>query len=115
MKEFDWIKQLISTEESMEESGVIELQASLDEPTLLESESLSFLHKLKDIFVDVSTVYNKIRTASVGGVKIYGIAKTQADFMVFRNGYKLFFTLKKPGIIGIKVHYQGKDILSPQN
>lgn len=115
MEEFDWIKDLISAEQKMEESGMIDLQSQVDEEKILAAETISLLHKLKDLFIDYTTVYNKLRAASVGGVKIYGISKTVADFMVFRNGYKLFFSQKKPGVIAIKVHYNGTDILSTQN
>jgi len=34
--------------------------------------------------------------------------------MLFRNGYKLFFSMKRAGNISIKIHYHGTDILTPQ-
>lgn len=44
---------------------------------------------------------------SVGNIKIYGIANTRADFMLFRNGLKLIFSLQKAGTISVKMNYGG--------
>lgn len=112
MKELDWIKELVEAEQRMEESGIIDVSPTFDQESSLEAESILFLNRLKDLFIDHTAIYNKMRGASVGGVKIYGISKTQADFMLFRNGFKLFFSLKRPGIISAKIHYHGADILS---
>jgi hypothetical protein len=114
MKETEWIKELIDTEQKMEESGIIDVAPAFDSDKNLEFESISILNKLKDLMIDSSTVYNKMRGSATGGIKIYGISKTKADFMVFRNGYKLFFALKRTGMISIKTHYHGNDLLSPQ-
>ncbi len=111
----DWIKELIEAEQKMEESGIVDVAPTFDHQRNLESESITLLNRLKDIFIDHSAIYNKMRGASVGGVKIYGISKTQADFMLFRNGFKLFFSMKRPGVIASQVHYYGTDVLSPQN
>jgi hypothetical protein len=114
MKENEWIKDLIESEHKMEESGIIDVAPSFDLEKSLEFESVTLLNKLKDLFIDSTAIYNKMRGAALGGIKIYGISKTKADFMVFRNGYKLFFSLKKSGTIAIKTHYHGNDLLAPQ-
>ncbi len=114
MQETEWIKSLIESEQKMEESGIVDMSPDFDIEKNLEYETISLLNKLKDLLIDSTTVYNKLRGAVTGGIKIYGISKTKADFMVFRNGYKLFFALKKPGIISIKTHYHGNDLLSQQ-
>lgn len=114
MKELEWIKELVETEQKMEESGIIDVSPTFDQDKNLEGESILFLNRLKDLFIDHTAVYNKMRGATVGGVKIYGISKTKADFMLFRNGFKLFFSLRRPGIIAAKIHYHGSDILTSQ-
>jgi hypothetical protein len=114
MKELEWIKELVETEQKMEESGIIDVSPTFDQDKNLEAESILFLNRLKDLFIDHTAIYNKMRGASIGGVKIYGISKTKADFMLFRNGFKLFFSLRRPGIIAAKIHYHGADILTAQ-
>jgi hypothetical protein len=110
----EWIKDLIEAEQKMEESGIIDISPAFDHEKTLDGESILFMNKLKDLFIDHTAIYNKMRGASVGGVKIYGISKTRADFMLFRNGYKLFFSLKRPGVISAKMHHNGSDILTSQ-
>lgn len=112
--EMNWIKELVEAELKMEESGIIDVSPTIDQDKLLDAESILFMNKLKDLFIDHTAVYNKMRGASVGGVKIYGISKTRADFMLFRNGYKLFFSLKRPGIIAARMQHNGTEILSSQ-
>ena len=111
----DWIKELIEAEQKMEESGIVDYAPSFDAEKTLEGESILLLHKLKDLLIDSTAIYNKMRGASVGGIKIYGISRTKADFMLFRNGYKLFFTMKRPGFIAVKTQHHGNDILSQQH
>jgi hypothetical protein len=112
--ELEWIKDLIEAEQKMEESGIIDMSPTFDHEKTLDGESILFMNRLKDLFIDHTAIYNKMRGASVGGVKIYGISKTKADFMLFRNGYKLFFSLKRAGIIAAKIHHNGTDILTAQ-
>jgi hypothetical protein len=71
------------------------------------SESIAFLNELKNVFVDAASSFNQLKGSSVGRIKIYGISNTHADFMLFRNGFKLIFSLKEPGVIGIRFHYVG--------
>lgn len=112
--EMEWIKELVEAEQKMEESGIIDVTSTFDQNQNLEGESILFLNRLKDLFIDHTAIYNKMRGANVGGVKIYGISKTKADFMLFRNGFKLFFSLKRPGTISAKIHYHGSDMLAQQ-
>lgn len=112
MSQLDWIKALVEAELKMEESGIVDVSYGLDETQQLEQQTILLLNRLKDLFIDASAVYNKIRGVSVGGVKIYGISRTIADFMLFRNGYKLFFNMKKPGYVSIKTQYHGPELLN---
>lgn len=112
--EMEWIKELVEAEQKMEESGIIDVSPTFDQNKDLEGESILFLNKLKDLFIDHTAIYNKMRGATVGGVKIYGISKTKADFMLFRNGFKLFFSMKRAGVISAKIHYHGSDMLATQ-
>jgi hypothetical protein len=107
MDKLTWIKELVRAEQKMEESGVVDFSFGFDPQNLLVSESMGFLNALKNAFIEASSSFNQLKGSTVGRVKIYGISNTQADFMLFRNGFKLIFSLKEPGVIGIRFHYVG--------
>lgn len=102
-----WIKELVRAEQRMEESGVIEFGPAFDPAQILLTESVAFMNELKVIFVDAASAFNQLKGSSLGRVKIYGIANTHADFMLFRNGFKLIFSLKEPGAVSVRFHYVG--------
>lgn len=102
-----WIKELVRAEQRMEESGVIEFGPAFDPAQILLTESVTFMNELKVIFVDAASAFNQLKGSSLGRVKIYGIANTHADFMLFRNGFKLIFSLKEPGAVSVRFHYVG--------
>lgn len=102
-----WIKELVRAEQQMEEKGMIDFDYGFDPAQLLASQSLSFLKLIKESFVEAASSFNQLKGSAVGRVKIYGISNTEADFMLFRNGLKLIFSLKEPGVIGIRYQFVG--------
>ena len=112
MDKLSWIKELVRSEQKMEESGMVDFSAGFNPAQLLQTQSLEFLNVLKADFVEASASFNQLKGSSVGRIKIYGISNTAADFMLFRNGFKLLFSLKEPGIIGIRFHYVGNSFMS---
>ncbi len=107
MDKLTWIKELVRAEQNMEESGVVDFNSGFDPQTILMTESIDFLNTLKSVFVEASSSFNQLKGSSVGRIKIYGISNTNADFMLFRNGFKLIFSLREPGVTGIRFHYVG--------
>lgn len=107
MEKLSWIKELVRAEQRMEESGVVDFSFGFDPQQLLFTESVGFLNILKNAFIEASSSFNQLKGSTVGRIKIYGISNTHADFMLFRNGFKLIFSLKEPGVIGIRFHYVG--------
>src|SRR5580704_9983512 len=101
MKNLEWVKDLVETERQMEESGIIDLSAMPDETRDLKDKTNEFLKIIKENFIDYSTAFNNMKNSTIGSVKIYGISNTVADFMLFRNGYKLLFTAVEAGRIAI--------------
>lgn len=99
MKNLDWVRDLVESERRMEETGIIDLSAIPDENRDLQQRTYEFLKLLKENFVEYSTAFNNMKNSTLGSVKIYGISNTAADFMLFRNGYKLLFTASTPGRI----------------
>ena len=111
MDKLSWIKDLVQAEQQMEESGMIDFTAGFDPQKLLSEESLDFLNDLKVCFVDSVTTFNQLKASPMGRIKVYGISNTEADFMLFRNGFKLIFAMKSPGHIAIKFHYVGANFI----
>lgn len=111
MEKLSWIKDLVRAEQDMEESGMIDFSAGFDPTKLLAEESLHFLNDLKVSFVDAATTFNQLKSSPLGRIKVYGISNTEADFMLFRNGFKLIFSLRAAGLISIRFHYVGSNFM----
>ncbi len=107
MEKLNWIRDLVLSEQKMEEDGVIDFSTDIGFSTDLKSESTEFLTELKTNFIEISAAFNQLRSNLEGSVKIYGISGKEADFMLFRNGYKLIFSMKEPGTISIRFHNIG--------
>lgn len=101
MDKLSWIKELVLAEQQMEESGMVDMSAGFDTLNMLEEETIEFLQDLKTSFVESAAAFNQLKGSTLGNVKIYGISKTRADFMLFRNGFKLIFSMTQPGQIKI--------------
>ncbi len=113
-EKMNWIRELVRAEETMEDVGVIDLGVRADLDRLLVQESLQFLQILKNEFVEAASAFNELKTSPLGRIKIYGIAKTHADFMLFRNGFKMIFSLKSAGQISIRFNFIGPNYLPSQ-
>ena len=110
-----WIRDLVKAEEQMEESGLVDMgDGATDSERVLTKESLSFLQQLKNEFIESASAFNELKASTLGRIKIYGIAKTHADFMLFRNGFKMIFSLKAPGQISIRFNFIGPSYIPSQ-
>jgi len=111
MKNLEWVKDLVEAERRMEESGIIDLSAMPDESRDLQLKTSEFLKDIKENFVEYTTAFNSMKNSTLGSIKIYGISNTVADFMLFRNGYKLLFTANEPGKITISFQAQATSFI----
>ncbi len=111
MEKVSWIKELVKAEQQMEESGLVDMSFGFEPEKMLFSETVQFLLELKTEFVDASTSFNELKPSAIGRIKIYGIAKTHADFMLFRNGFKMIFSIKAPGQISIRFNFIGTNYI----
>ncbi len=111
MEKISWIKELVKAEQQMEESGLVDMSFGFDVDKILINETIQFLLELKTEFVDASSSFNELKPSALGRIKIYGIAKTHADFMLFRNGFKMIFSLKAPGQISIRFNFIGTNYI----
>jgi hypothetical protein len=112
MSGLDWIRDLVLAEQKMEETGVVDLSVS-NQALILEEQTLDFLRQIKNQFIETAAAFNQLKASSVGTVKIYGISNTLADFMLFRNGFKLIFSMRQPGEIEIYYSLIGSHFLTP--
>src|SRR5262245_15082316 len=86
-----WIHDLAKAEIHPEAERLLQLGRSFDPQQLIEESAIEFLSALREQFADYSRMFN---THSGGGtryqeIKVYNIAQSAADFMVFRNQVKL--------------------------
>lgn len=107
MDKMTWIKDLVRAEQKMEESGVIDYVTGFDPSEHLHTQTADFMNKLKSEFIEAASSFNQLKGSTVGRIKIYGLSTSSTDFMLFRNGFKLVFMVKEPGMIGIRFHYVG--------
>ena len=102
-----WIRELVAADEQIEKSVMIDMNLGLDTQRILVNETISYLLRLKTDFAESAANFNEFKPSALGRIKVYGIAKTHADFMLFRNGYKMIFSIKNAGLISIRFHYVG--------
>ena len=100
-----WIKELVRSESGKDASchGAFSEDITPSQSDLKE-HSIEFLKQLKTAFTAQFADFNRLKGFS-GSVKIYGIADTEADFMLFRKGHKLVFSLKEPGLIAVQMKF----------
>lgn len=109
---WNWIRDLVKSEQQMEETGIVDMNIGFDNESTLKKESVYFLNQLKNEFVEASNAFNEMKHSPLGRIKIYGIAKTEADFMLFRNGFKMIFSLKHAGLVSIRFNFIGPSAMS---
>lgn len=102
MTDVDWIKDLIRVEREMDEEGVVDISPVINPEQSLHDSTIQYLKDIREKLVDLTTAFNQLRGNAIGGIKIYAISRTEADFMLFRNSYKLIFSAKAPGQIAIR-------------
>ncbi|MYE07791.1 MAG: hypothetical protein F4X95_03465 [Oligoflexia bacterium] len=103
-KETNWIKDLVRLEQNMETAGEISLPETQPSKEQLIEHTLEFMRQLRTAFAAHAAVFNHIK-GFLGSLRIYGIADTQADFMLFRHGHKLVFSVREPGLISVRMKF----------
>lgn len=103
----NWIKELAMNDQTHDE-GALASNSEIADPRnykreLFQYESYSFLNSLRGIFDRYARLFNQYRNNQLNKVKLFGIANSKADFMLFRNGVKLVFTFVSEG--KISCHY----------
>jgi len=96
-----WIHELARAEIHPDAERVLQLGRSFDPQQMVEESTIDFLMELREQFNDYARVFNGFSES--GGrfqdVKVYSLAQTSADFMVFRNSVKLVVSNNVHGVI----------------
>ncbi len=114
LEKLNWIRELVLAEKQMEDAGVVDFTAGFDPQQQLEEATLEYLADLKAAFLEAASAFNQLKGSHLGQLKIYGISKTRADFMLFRNGHKLIFSMRQPGQIMVSYNTMGSNFLPGQ-
>ncbi len=98
-----WIHDLAKAEVHPDAEKLLQLGRSFDPQQLVEESAIDFLDELKGQFQEHAKVFNAY---SEGGsrfteLKVYQLAQTAADFMVYRNQIKLVVSNTAHGVIQI--------------
>jgi hypothetical protein len=96
-----WIHELARGEIHPDADRLLQLGKSFDPQQLVEESTIDFLTELREQFNEYVRVFNAY---SEGGtkfqeIKVYSLAQTAADFMVFRNQVKLVISNTAHGVI----------------
>ena len=113
MASLEWLEELAKAELTLEERGEADPFGHLDEERILKDHTISFLKELRTLFQTHATSFNQFRKDTRQTIKVYGIAQTDADFLVFRNNLKLVLTFVKPGQIEISFHTLSGGLFTP--
>lgn len=98
-----WLHDLARAEVHPDAEKLLQLGRAFDPQQLVEESAIDFLTQLRDRFQEHARVFNGY---SEGGarfqeVKIYQLAQSAADFMIYRNQIKLVVSNAAHGVIQI--------------
>ena len=108
-----WVVDLARMEEEIDQTGVISFDASTSPEKVLKEGTVLYLRFLRNYVTKLSSMFNSHKSVSSSAIKVYGIANTDADFMVFRNSLKLIFSAQRPGVIQISYNAHTGGFFTP--
>lgn len=98
-----WIHELARGEIHPDAERLLQLGKSFDPQQMIEESTIDFLSELRDQFNEYAKLFNAYskNATQFQEVKVYNVAQTAADFMVFRNQIKLMVSNSAHGVIQI--------------
>ncbi len=99
-----WIHDLARAEVHPEAERLLGLGIGHDPHQVVEESTIQFLQELRERFTEYSRLFNSYAEggARYQETKIYSVAQTSADFMVYRNQVKLVVSNTAHGVISIQ-------------
>lgn len=122
-----WIHELVRSEIHPDAEKLLGLSSSFDPASRIEESTITFLTDLQEQFQSYAKLFNGYSESGIKfqEIKIYSLAGSPADFMVFRNQVKLVVSNITSGVIGfsfarhirstVNVNGQGQQDLSASN
>jgi len=104
-----WIHELARRELIPEADAILGSGAAVDAQQLVEESAIEFLTELRELLTQYVRSFNSYSESATRfqDVKIYTVANTAADFMLFRNQIRLVFANTAHGIIQVSFsHYR---------
>jgi hypothetical protein len=110
-----WIHDLAKAEIHPEAERLLQLGGASDPQQIVEESSVGFLTELRDTFQDYARAFNALSESGskFQEVKIYNIAQSNADFMLYRNQIKLMVSNPTHGVIQISFAQHNRGVLAP--
>lgn len=98
-----WIHDLARAETHPDAERLLGLGSNLDPHQIVEEETVRFLTELRERFNEFSRVFNSYSEAGArfSEVKLYSVAQTAADFMLYRSQVKLVVSNAAHGVISL--------------
>lgn len=98
-----WIQNLINEELEAETTGIVHVPSEEDRIQLLDRTSIEKMEDLREQFEFSVNMFNGARAADKPqkAIKLFKIANTVNDFMLYRNSLKLIFARKAVDVITI--------------
>jgi hypothetical protein len=96
-----WIHELARAEIHPDAEKLLQLGRSFDPQQLVEESTIDYLTELREHFNEYARTFNAYSENGVKfqDVKVYSLAQTAADFMVFRSQVKLVVANSAHGVI----------------
>ncbi len=114
-----WIHELARAEIHPDAERILNLGRPFDPQQVVEESTIDFMMELRERFNEFARVFNGYseNATRFQDVKIYSVAHTPADFMVFRSSIKLMVTHQAHGVIqiGFAQHVRGNMDVNGQN
>lgn len=99
----NWIRDLAETEADMIYKGTADIAATNDHRKIVEAATKEFMLQLKEEFLACSDLFNAYRGGAqvANAIKVFQVANTAADFILFRNTLKLVVANPALGVINL--------------
>lgn len=88
-------------ERRMEREGVVDFSNTYRKQELLKLNTIEYAKLLQAQFRRELELFNEARRSAASAIQLYRVSKTEADFMLFRNGVKLIVSATQAG----RVHF----------
>ncbi|HVJ65381.1 MAG TPA: hypothetical protein VM901_09010, partial [Bdellovibrionota bacterium] len=86
-------------ERRMEREGVVDFSNTYRKQELLKLSTIEYAKLLQAQFRRELELFNEARRSAASSIQLYRVSKTEADFMLFRNGVKLIISAAQAGRI----------------